>query len=356
MFVRTFIIAWATIAMLASCSNSEPTIDYLVLNYNKTDHNIERMIPDRLRNLKGHIRSITQYAYPPKAKAGSSRQRELTTDTPSYTLVFTREGFIAEEWECRREDVVAHKTWYRSYRAHQIDSVIHWTDAGKITSREVYTYDKDGILVGGYNQSDGQRKEKVLNIVKSGDTLVVVESTAKHSYLQGRRVKMETEGQNGSRVCRYYYFPSGALRQAIAVERGTVDEDERFDGMGNLVYWLAVEREDVRPGYGTEETSTYRNGQCIQKIRKHVDHHRYKSTDTLTYEYRGGLLVRLFNNGRPDGHFEYNEHNDIVREWNDFFDFGYHYSAYDAEGNWTERTVLGGDLLLRVEVRKFEYY
>jgi antitoxin component YwqK of YwqJK toxin-antitoxin module len=356
MFVRTvitFIIVSAMEVVLLSCSSSEPAIDYLALNYNKTEH-FNGMTPNRLRNLQGHIRSVTQYVYPLEVQAdGTTRRGKLVSGTPVYTLLFTRDGLITEEWGYRVEDIVAHKTWYRSHRLYQVDSTIHWDDNGNMTSKEVYTYDKDNILVGGYHEYDGQRREKVLNIAKSGDTLVVAERWAKICYVNGRRVKVADN--NGVRTYRYNYFPSGALQQKIVMERGKVNLEERFDESGNLLYRLSTSYRDGRLNYSNERTITYHNDLREQEIEKNFDE-PHAWTDTFTYEYKDRRRVRSFKDGQPFGFYEYNEHNDVLRERNEWFNEGYRYISYDAQGNWTERILLAGDKPFHVEVRKFEYY
>ncbi|AYB33567.1 hypothetical protein [Chryseolinea soli] len=354
MFARTVIIAVATLAVSLLQSNSQPAaIDYLTLNYNKTDH-FDGMTPNRLRNLKGHIRSLTQYVYPLEVGGdGSTHRGKLIRGTAVYTLLFASNGIITEEWSYRVEDIVVCKTWYRSHRLYQTDSVIHWSDEGKVTSREVYTYDKDGMLVGGYLQYGDQRREKVLNIVTSGDTLVVAERSAKVSYVNGRRVKVA--GNNGILVYRYNYFPSGALQRKITFENGKVVQDEQFDASGNLVYWLLAEYKDGRLNYSSERTLMYRNDLCVKEIQKHFDASR-AWTETFTYEYRDGRPVRTFREGQPFDSYEYNEHNDLLRQKNALFNESYRYISYDAQGNWTERIMLADNKPFQVQIRRVEYY
>jgi hypothetical protein len=192
-----------------------------------------------------------------------------------------------------------------------------------------------------------------LNIAKSGDTLVVAEQWAKVYYVNGRRVKVVDN--NGTRVFRYNYFPSGALQQKIVIENGKVDQDEQFDVSGNLLYWLSTRYKDGRLNYSSEQTLTYNNDLCVQEIQKHFDE-PHSWAETFTYEYQDRRPVRSFRDGRPFGFYEYNEHNDELRQRNDWFNEGYRYISYDAQGNWTERIMLAGNKPFQVEVRRFEYY
>jgi YD repeat-containing protein len=345
----TAVGSWST----RPVNSGSATIDYLALNYDKTDH-VNGMTPNRLKNLKGHIKSLTQYVYPLEVVAdGSTRRGKLVSGTPAYTLLFNRDGIITEEWGYRVENVASYKTWYRSYRLYQIDSVIHWSDEGKVTSREVYRYDKDGILVGGFHHYGDQHREKVSAITRSGDTLVVAEWWAKVYYLNGRRVKMADN--NGTRVYRYSYFPSGALQEKIVLENGKTDQHERFDESGNLVYWLLTRYKDGRLIYSSERILTYRGDLRVKEIQKHFDE-PHTWAETFTYEYQDTRMVRSFRDGQPFGFYEYNEHNDVLRERNDWFNEGYRYVSYDAKGNWTERIMLAGDKPFQAEMRRFEYY
>lgn len=348
MFVQIFSIAGATAAILFFCCSSSQQIDYVALNYDPTSLTA---VPPSLVNLKGHIRSYTQYFYPPSVDAKGAMHRGKLER--SNTILFTREGLVTENWLYTTKDSVTCKTWYRNRRLSQIDSMVHFSAGSAVLARNVSYYNRDGIVVGGYLEYENSCSDDVSNIETSGDTLIVTERDRVKYYVNGHCVKW----YNGNSCWKfqYQYFPSGALRRRVTNENGHVLWDERFDEEGQRVYWLTNKFQDNRLIRSREESSTYRGGLRMQKIEKHVDGPD-TWTDTYTYEYRNRLPIRSFQNGLPYGFCEYNEHNDLLREKFDSFDEGYRYSAYDSEGNWTERIQLIDSKPFQVEVRKFEYY
>jgi hypothetical protein len=351
------IISLCLLAFVAlSCSKSSaPTgvPDYLSLNYDKRDH-IDGMTPNRLRNLKGHIKSITQYVYPLVVAAdGSTTREKLVQGTPVYTLLFTKEGKLIEDWGYKKEDVPSYKVYYRDHFAGKIDSTIHWDDNGKVTSREVYQYDKDGIMTGGFHKYEDKNTTKVSKIEMSGDTLIVHENWARYYYLKGLRVKLIIG--DGSRWHEDKYYPSSVRSESVIYQDGLVNMIERFDESGNLLYFFMADYENDTISYSSERSIKYAGDMRVIEIDKHFDKPN-AWIDTMTYQYENGRRIATLKNGQPYGTDEYNEHGDVLLQKNDFFNEGYQYISYDSHGNWTERILLASGKPFQVELRKLEYY
>ncbi len=353
--MKSFLIFLALIAAgLSSCRTRPPEdINYLSLNYDKRDH-INGMTPNRLKNLKGHIKSVTQYVYPLVVAADGTTTREaLIQGTPVYALHFTKDGKINEEWGYKKENIPSYKVYYRDHFANKIDSIVHTNELGVVTSREVYVYDKNGIVTGGFHMYDNKTVPKVLKTETSGDTLIVHENWARVFYLNGLRVKLVIG--DGRRWHEDKYFSSGVRSESVIHDSGTINMIERFDESGNLLYLLVAEYMDGKVNYSNERIMTYENDLRVTEIQNHFDEpHRW--SDTMTYIYRNGQRVQTLKDGQSYGTDEYNEHGDVLLQKNEFYNEGFQYISYDSQGNWTERIMLASGKPFQEELRTFEYY
>ncbi len=339
---------------------------FVAANYPQMGHRSANhwMIPQELRNLRGPVQQLTQYAY-------GERDRLITYDgvtrTDSYSYIFDEEKKIIEVWMFLDHDVPAFKEFYYDFKEARPQYHMKFYAPLKMTFSKTFQYNNRYIPIGKKTTSgeDLALERYQLDLIK--DTIVVYANDFNKEFLGNLLVK--TFDKRTGQLEELTYHDNGSIHECLIYDKDILSEAFEYDTLGRVIERqlfktkpvLSQDGESSKPlGYGKLVIYEYNQDELLQS-----EEHRFIDTTgadyNVSYHYddQKRLESRQFVRGErvvKTDVFNYNDHEDrVLLKEGDSSQPMIEYSNYDEHGNWTKRIVHTKDGRRRF-VRRIEYF
>lgn len=362
--VLVLCIVFCSISSVSYTQHIEQFGSFVKVNYPQMGHRSSNhwMIPRELRNLKGPVKQLTQYAYGPRDVLIPFDNQ---TRTDSYSYIFDNNKKVVEIWMFLDHDVPAFKEFYYDFKEDRPQYHMKFYAPLRMSYSKTFQYNNRHIPIGKKTTAgdDLTIERYQLDIIK--DTLVVYANDFNKEFYSNHIVK--TFNKKNQELESLTYHDNGSVHECLLYHNEVLSEAFEYDTLGRLIEHQTfktkpvfnIDNDSSKPlGYGKLIIYEYNNYGLLQSEK-----HRY--VDTVSAPYRVNyyydkqqrLEKRTVEKGdsvvRTDA-FSYNEHDDrvpITEAGKQIVE----YANYDDHGNWTKRIVHTSEGKRRF-VRRIEYF
>jgi len=324
---------------------------YIKANYNaaaQMDGNIQA----RLDNLKGNIRQLSVFEYNANKDLSNG---VMVPGTPTFTLLFDTGKRVTQEWSYWDAKQVAVKTFFRSYKNNNADSVLSYGNNGNLFSGAWYTYNADGIAVKEKVLYNGTITQQQFALTKAGDTVLLRNKLGVGKYLAKRLIEQNQQADGLS--TRYAYAPDGSVQRKTYYEKGRIVRIEDFNAARYLVFiqYNNFNKSGTVTSKDARAITYNQDGAAADETRVHITQ-AGTMREVTTYIYQAGKLAQMKEGKVIVATYKYNDKSDLVEASTSDGKDTYAYAAYDANGNWLKKIHYHNSQPITITERQIAYY